>query len=302
MSLIHCLVARNSEIVLAEYTEHDGNFQQISRLLLRKLRKESKTTIEYDNYQFHFMKDQSTEFSFLCLADYLPYECVFAFLNDVKISFLKKYELKRIKMACSYQLQEFAEDIKELMEYYNEKPSLTKSGESISNLALSNPFEVRKIENVFQTEEKINLVAVNSNVLKNNYQAQNYMEKKIKILENYKKFKIGVFVMILCIVFLLLVKFLIVVVSSPQRIDKTKDNNLSSSSSEIETPLVEENINYFNTEIDHSSSTTMYNDVDNHNKEKDISNRFLESGKNFNKIDNDDGNKESLEYRYIHNS
>lgn len=213
MSIIHCLVARNTEIVLAEYTEHDGNFQQISRLLLRKLRNEKKLTVDYDNYQFHYYKDEETRVSFLCLTEMLSYELAFGFLNDMRKEFYNKYELTRIRSACSYQLQDFEESMKELALYYNVKPSITKSGESISTLSIINNVEVRKIDNIFQVDERMNLVAVNTKVIKKNYQNLNYMDKKIKYQENYKKFKFGILVLAGCIVCLLIIKFLIFLAS-----------------------------------------------------------------------------------------
>ena len=48
MSIIYALIARSSDVVLCEHTEYAGNFQQISRILLRKIKKGSKYSIEYD--------------------------------------------------------------------------------------------------------------------------------------------------------------------------------------------------------------------------------------------------------------
>ncbi len=48
MSLIYSLISRNSDVVLCEHTEYAGNFQQISRMLLRKIKKNTKYSIEYD--------------------------------------------------------------------------------------------------------------------------------------------------------------------------------------------------------------------------------------------------------------
>jgi hypothetical protein len=48
MSIIYALIARASDVVLCEHTEYAGNFQQISRILLRKIKKGAKYSIEYD--------------------------------------------------------------------------------------------------------------------------------------------------------------------------------------------------------------------------------------------------------------
>ena len=39
MSIIYALVAKNDDQVLCEYTEYKGNFEQISRTILRKKKK-----------------------------------------------------------------------------------------------------------------------------------------------------------------------------------------------------------------------------------------------------------------------
>lgn len=50
MSIIYCLISKALDVVLCEYIDSDyaGNFQQISRLLLRKIKKNAKFTIDYD--------------------------------------------------------------------------------------------------------------------------------------------------------------------------------------------------------------------------------------------------------------
>ncbi len=48
MSLIYTLIARPNKIILTDYTEFSGNFQQISLVILNKLRKNKKCSIEYD--------------------------------------------------------------------------------------------------------------------------------------------------------------------------------------------------------------------------------------------------------------
>ncbi len=48
MSILYALIAKSGDVVLCEHTEYAGNFQQISRVLLRKIKKSSKFSIEYD--------------------------------------------------------------------------------------------------------------------------------------------------------------------------------------------------------------------------------------------------------------
>jgi hypothetical protein len=48
MSLIYTLIARPNKIILTDFTEFSGNFQQISLVILNKLKKNKKCSIEYD--------------------------------------------------------------------------------------------------------------------------------------------------------------------------------------------------------------------------------------------------------------
>jgi hypothetical protein len=46
--IIYSLIARSSKIILCDYTDYSGNFQQISLLLLGKVKKNNKCEIIYD--------------------------------------------------------------------------------------------------------------------------------------------------------------------------------------------------------------------------------------------------------------
>ena len=48
MSFIYSLIANKNKVVLAEHSEYNGNFSQISRLILAKIEKDGKIIINYD--------------------------------------------------------------------------------------------------------------------------------------------------------------------------------------------------------------------------------------------------------------
>ena len=48
VKIIYTLIARASKIVLCDFTEFSGNFQQISLVLLNKIKKNSKCEVEYN--------------------------------------------------------------------------------------------------------------------------------------------------------------------------------------------------------------------------------------------------------------
>ena len=48
MSFIYSLIANAKKVVLADNTEYSGNFSQVIRLILNKIKKEGKVIINYD--------------------------------------------------------------------------------------------------------------------------------------------------------------------------------------------------------------------------------------------------------------
>lgn len=207
MSIIYSLIARNNRIILTEYTEYHGNFQQISRLLLPKLENESnnKLTIEYNNYEFHYYKDIDNDINFLCLTEKktVDYTYIFGYLSDCKCYFYDRYNINKIKKACSYQVLEFEETLKDLSKYYDLKPSLTKTGSDISSLNISRNVEIKNSNDYFSNNEKIEICAIKSNVIKKNYQ-ESKLAQRIKIQENYIKIKYLLVVIIGVIIILFL--------------------------------------------------------------------------------------------------
>ena len=123
MSIIYALIARSSEVVLCEYTEYAGNFQQISRILLRKIKKGSKYSIEYDKqieyrltiirYKFHYMNEN--DLTYLCMTEGGQEELAFAYLAEIKKKFIYNYDYDKIAGFYAYQLEEFVPTLKQLM-------------------------------------------------------------------------------------------------------------------------------------------------------------------------------------------
>lgn len=50
MSIQYALIAKNRDTILAEYTEFSGNFQQLVRQLMAKLKPGAKQTFEAGKY------------------------------------------------------------------------------------------------------------------------------------------------------------------------------------------------------------------------------------------------------------
>ena len=49
MSIVYTLISKSFDKVLCEYTEYHGNFEQISRSLLKNVKLNHKATFSYDD-------------------------------------------------------------------------------------------------------------------------------------------------------------------------------------------------------------------------------------------------------------
>lgn len=47
MSIVYTLICKGTDKVLCEYTEYQGNFEQVSRSLLKKVQTDSRATFSY---------------------------------------------------------------------------------------------------------------------------------------------------------------------------------------------------------------------------------------------------------------
>jgi hypothetical protein len=46
--MIYCCIAKNKKSVLCEYTEYNGNFQQVSTRILEKVNSEDNFSLNFD--------------------------------------------------------------------------------------------------------------------------------------------------------------------------------------------------------------------------------------------------------------
>jgi len=119
---------------------------------------DGKMTYVYDDYVFHYVVENGI--CYLCMSDEknkhrLPY----AFLQDVEQRFISAYGAEAAQRAIAFSFnEEFAEVIRERMEFYN-------SGGSFDNIdAIRNQIDevkegmVQNIEKVLERGEKIELL------------------------------------------------------------------------------------------------------------------------------------------------
>jgi hypothetical protein len=241
MSIFYALVAKNFDLILSEYTDYTGNFQQITRILLYKIKINTNINkynlfnnknifrIQYDNYIYSYIiKDNLL---FLCMQydeernfnnsqknkyslDAHSQNIIYAFLIDAKKFFSTLYTPQQIERFKSYELEEFDKTLHLLINYYNTKPKFTKSGLPIDNI-MNEDIKIisDNINKFFNSDETLSITVVqneayNSEALaKKNIVLFSYNRRKEQI-ENIKTFsKIMGFIIGFILILYLLVTF-----------------------------------------------------------------------------------------------
>lgn len=161
MTILYGLVSRQ-KTVLAEYTTTSatGNFPTVTRVLLSKIPTvDGRMTYVYDQHVFHYIVEAGI--CYLCMSDELnKHRIPYAFLQDVKESFIKKFGHAAAMKAIAFSMNEnFSKIIKERMDYYNsDNPSIDSIGNVQNQLEEVKDVMVQNIEKVLERGEKIELL------------------------------------------------------------------------------------------------------------------------------------------------
>ena len=208
MSILYALIAKNLDIVLCEYSEYNGNFQQITRMLLRKVQPNRRFTIEYDNYKYHYINQDNI--TYLCMTSNFPEDIAFGFLIDVQKQFIETYDYDKILSATSYLLENFQDKLKKLIDYYNTCPQKTQTGQIIKNIIDAKSTAIENIEKLISREQKMNIIVAKSDTLNNQSRNINNIAQKIKTQQKLKKMKNmrlvigGIIIFVILIIIILL--------------------------------------------------------------------------------------------------
>ena len=187
IEIIYSLISRSSKLILCDYTDYTGNFQQISLLLLSKVKKETKCEIIYDEYKF--FSDDEKDITFLCMGKNLDTEIAFNFISDLKKKFFLTYDYNtQIKNAFSYELKEFSEEIKKLTNSYKKNP-VSKIKMLENSMNKTNEILLQNVQQLLERDAKLNLIAQKSERLMGD--SNNFMKniQEIKRRQKMKKYK-----------------------------------------------------------------------------------------------------------------
>ena len=206
VSIIYTLIARNSKIVLCDFTEYSGNFSQISMVMLGKIKKNSKCEIQYNEYKF-FYEDEN-DVTFLCMGENLETDVAFSYLSDLKRSFLSSYDIGEVNKSYAYQMKNFSSKIKSLAHGYETNPT-SKLTQLKDRVTETSTILHDNVEKLLQRNEKLNIIAQKSSRLMETSDDFVKNIQEIKRRQKMKQYKYIAMIVLIAITLFVIFYFLL---------------------------------------------------------------------------------------------
>ena len=112
MSIYYVLIAKQKDIILANYTDYTGNFEQITIDVLKKIEPDTKKTFELADYMFHYINED--QLTVICMTSKdMQKKLAFAFLADVRKRLFDFYSTHELQNAKAFGLKTFSSELKE---------------------------------------------------------------------------------------------------------------------------------------------------------------------------------------------
>ena len=160
-AIVYAVIARGN-IVLAEYSGHNGNFMTVVRTILMNLQKKplNKATITYDDWAFHYILEDGIYY--ICMTDkghkrYITFE----FLQDIKRKFRASFG-EAVYTAIAYQFnQEFNLTLQTQIEFFN-SPNALLPGRVNQQMEEVKGIMRENIDSLLDRGEKVSLLVEKS--------------------------------------------------------------------------------------------------------------------------------------------
>eukprot|EP00347_Sterkiella_histriomuscorum_P014256 403361576 len=159
MPIYYGLVAKKQNIILAEFTEYNGNFQQITMQLMQRVVPDTKKTFELEDFLFHYISEDGL--TVMCMTDKaIQKKIAFAFMQDVRKTLISSYSPRELENAKAYGLSTFTDKIREKMTYYNDNPITIndKTDELMRELNGLKDSMVENIDRLIERDGKIEVI------------------------------------------------------------------------------------------------------------------------------------------------
>lgn len=122
-SIIYVLISKDPDTILANFTEHIGNFEAISTQILRRVTKNHNGIIIYQKYKFHYINLNGITIMSMSDYDYKD-DVVICFLEEIFKEFQDTFSQREIEKSSQFSFdQTFQPCLKNKMSFYNKNPS-----------------------------------------------------------------------------------------------------------------------------------------------------------------------------------
>lgn len=195
MSIVYTLICKGYDKVLCEYTEHQGNFEQVSRNLLKKVQMDNRATFSYeDEYFFHYINNGGL--IYMCMCDHqITQDTAFSYLEEIKTLFLDTFSPKEIENAIGYCFDEgFRDSIRGKMNYYNANLNESNKVAKLKKGVFEYKDTVLQANDVLMERgDKLSLIIRKADNLRTESQKYLYGAKKVKTSVRCRNYKIIIF-------------------------------------------------------------------------------------------------------------
>ena len=187
MSIIYALISKNcdSDFILSEFSTHHGNFCQIMRILLTKI-KASKNTSKFREIKYctHYnvsLLIENNLYYLILSENTVSTEIIFSLIFDIKNKLLNTYNYNDIMNQI--QIKEFNYMLKQIIEYYNEQIRLKNLNEKKLYKINKNLIVKENIENYMKKQS----IYISKEIVYNNSGKNMYKFKLNEIKDELNK-------------------------------------------------------------------------------------------------------------------
>jgi hypothetical protein len=203
LSIIYAVIARNNTIVLADYTEHSGNFPQAVLKVLSVIKKQTLGQIMYSPYTIFY--EDIDDITYLIVAEFIKVEVAFSFISDMKKKFQSQYDTLHVKNAFSYYLKAFANEIKPIVRFYEDNQNYIKPNVLCDEYGKNKNILVMKIEDLLMKNDIVDIKSEGVRKVNDNWDNFKVTITNVKRKRRAKVIKMGMlFGMIVLFLFILI--------------------------------------------------------------------------------------------------
>ena len=198
LSIVYAVIARSRKIILTDYTEYSGNFQQATLKILSKIQKDSLCEIDYAPYNVFY--EDERDVTFILIGENIKTEVGFSFLSDVKKKFFSQYDDNKLQNSFSYYLREFSSEIKTIVRFYEDNQYYIKPDVLTDSNGKKIKIVKKEIRDILPSDEVIDIKSEKVQKTSNAWDEYKVTENTIKRKKRAKMIKFGILFLLTFIV------------------------------------------------------------------------------------------------------